>query len=113
MSERAVLPPKPEPVLGMDDSISEVGPSVRAARKFSVTVAEEALQRMAPRAIEIVTEALAQRIAHEQYGAIADTVAAFLRDRAWAEPIIRQAIQEAVREYVRDIVGASPKGAGG
>lgn len=108
MSERVRVPVKASPVVVAEgDVAAAVGPAARDARRFSISVAEEALQRMAPVAIEYITRELASQIRHEQYGAVADAVGSFLHDRAWAEPIIREAIRDAVRGYVRDILADS------
>jgi len=74
------------------------------ARRFSVTVAEEALQRMVPEAVRYVAEQLAEQVVYEQHGAVQTAVHSYLTDRAWAEPIIRDAIRQAVREYVLDML---------
>ena len=103
MSERIRVPRRAPVVTVADGELTATvsGPMADDARRFSMTVAEAALQRMGPVAIEFVTERLAGQIAHEQRAAVEETVHTYLRDRAWAEPIIRQAIQETVRDYVR------------
>lgn len=69
-----------------------------------MTIAEEALQKLVPQVIPFVVARLAGQIAHEQRGAVEDAVHEYLRDRAWAEPIIREAIQASVREVIRDML---------
>lgn len=75
-------------------------PDIRGARRFSMTVINEALQRIGPQVIPHVVERLAGQIAHEQRGAVEDAVHTYLRDRTWAEPIIKDALREAVHCYV-------------
>ena len=107
MSERTFMPHR----VTADDVLAAVsadGP--RMARWFSLTVAEDALQRMGPAAIEYVTERLAKEIAHEHHDSVEATVQSFLRDRAWAEPIIRQAIQQAVHQVIADMLHSGDPG---
>lgn len=115
MSERIDYP-KRVPISiseGGDIEAHISGPDTVRARRFSLDMAEEALHKLAPQVIPHVVERLAGQIAHEQRRAVEDTVHAFLRDRAWAEPIIREAIKDAVREVIRDMLKNTPLGDAG
>lgn len=83
-----------------DGDLTAESKPLPCGRRFSVTVAEEALERMGPAAVEFIGERLATEIVYEQRHAIEATVHGFLRDRTWAEPIIHNAIKEAVREHI-------------
>lgn len=63
-------------------------------------VAEDALRKMGPMAVSHFVEQLAQKVVHEHQDEIREALLSYLRDRAWAEPIVRQAILAAVREHV-------------
>lgn len=94
--------PKPTTISAGGDVTATVSdPDVRYARRFSLDIAEDALAKLAPDVIPYIVERLAKQIAAEQRGTVEDTVHEYLRNQAWAEPIIRQAIKEAVREYIR------------
>lgn len=110
MSERTIMPPK-FTASDITAEISTRGPEY--ARRFSLIVAEDALDRLAPAVIPHVVERLAGQIAAEQRGSVEATVHEFLRDRAWAEPIIRQAIKDAVREHIQSIFAVARGGAAG
>lgn len=98
---------KPKHRMVSDDVEARVafdGP--RYARTFELKVAEDALEKMGPMAIEVVVGELAKNIVYRRQDQITRVVDSYLNDRAWAEPIIRAEIARAVREVVREMLDA-------
>jgi len=89
-----------------DIQASVSGPDLRYARRFSLDVAEEALERLAPMVVQHIAERLGEHVVHHHEPMIEQAVLAYLQDRAWAEPIIRQAIQDSVRTIITEIFTA-------
>lgn len=115
MSERAPMPG--QPVVVAAEVAANAGPNY--ARRFSLYVAEAELQRMAHDVLPYVVERLARQIAAEHRGDVVHVVHEYLRNREWAEPIIRDAIRETVREHIKGMFAAAvvppdpPEGARG
>ena len=110
MSERDIRVPMP-PRGPLFEAGSVSASSVRLpsyGRRFTLDVAEEALERMAPAAIEHFTTRLAESVVGRQRGEIEAVVTSYLRDRAWAEPIMREAIRETVHAVVIGFFETSP-----
>ena len=107
MSEPSALPIRRTFIAADDVAVSSLWPTANYARRFTLDVAEEALARMAPAAIEHLTLQLAERIVYENQSAIEMAVSDLLTDRTWAEPIIRQALREAVHKHVADMFDGS------
>ena len=94
----------------MDDSdIATHVPKV--GHRISIDIAEDVSPRMGKQAIAYAIERLSNEVVYRERPAIRSAVESFLHDRAWAEPIIRQAIQEAVRGIIRDML--EPQEGGG
>ncbi len=109
MSERVRYPIRQfASVADFDASVSPT-PNLRYARRFSMDVAEDALRDMAPAVAEFVARKLGDRIEYEQRDSVQRVVDSYLSDRAWAEPIIRAAIQVAVLEVIRDMLTVPDK----
>lgn len=102
MSERVPMA-KPASFMSGDFNATVSGPDASYGRRFSLIVAEEALRKMGPQAVAHFTEKLAQRVVHEHDREISEVLLSYLRDRAWAEPLIRQFLREAIRDYVLDV----------
>lgn len=71
--------------------------------RFSIVAAENVLRSLGPRAIEHVTVKLAESVVARHQHDIERVVYSFLHDREWAEPLLREAIEKAVANFVRDI----------
>ena len=95
--------PARHPIFRPGDVAASSTPTPSCGRRFTLDVAEEALERMAPAAIEFVTQRLAESVVGRQRADMERVVSSYLRDRAWAEPIIREAIREEVHRVVRGI----------
>jgi len=89
------------------DASSEMLPSV-VGRRFSIDVAESMLRELSPEAVRHIARKLAESVAHEHEGEIRAAIFAFLHDRKWAEPIIREAIREAVHQVVTSMFAKMP-----
>ena len=88
-----------------DDISASIAQTPRYGYRFSLDVAEDVLQRMGPHAVQHVVERVAERAVFENQHLIHDAVHSFLFDRAWAEPVIHDAITRAVRECVYNMMG--------
>ena len=75
--------------------------------RYSMDFAEDAHAKLGQEAIVIAIERLSGTIVYENEPAIRRAVEHFLHDRGWAEPIIREAIRETVREFILDMMGTS------
>lgn len=105
MSERVRIPAKRVGAfVAADDVIaSSYSDPSRYASRFSLTVADEALAQMGPEVVRFVAQRMADQIQHEHYDTVQRLVHEFLMDRQWAEPVIKEAISHAVRDFIRDM----------
>lgn len=101
---RTTLPPR-HGISASDVAAEAFRDTTRYARRFSLDIAEDALAQMGPMAVEHIAKQLAENVVHRHQGDIENAVHSYLTDRAWAEPIIRDAIYRAVREFVGDLLG--------
>jgi hypothetical protein len=76
------------------------GPTMRTGYRFSLDVAEDALRAAGPRAVDEAIRKLAEHIAFSKRGDIEATVASYVTDRKWVEPLIKEALREAVHAFV-------------
>lgn len=107
MSDRVPMPRPVEFMAGdFAANISSAVPDF--ARRFSMTVAEEAIRKMGPMAVSHFTEKLAYQVVRENEGLIREAMLSYMRDRSWAEPLVREFLREAVREYVASIFTPNP-----
>lgn len=86
-------------------------PSVRCARRFTLDVAEDALEKLGPMAIQHFTERLAEQVVYENAPLVREVMLEYLRKREWAEPLIRELLREAIHDYVGGIFAPLRKGA--
>jgi len=102
--------PLKSPTFAADDVQASATMTPRYARRFSLDVAEDALAKLAPAVLPWVVERLAGQIAQRHQGDVEIAVNEYLRNREWAEPVIREAIRDAVQVVVRDMLNSSPLG---
>lgn len=76
----------------------------RVGVRYSMDFAEDAHAKLGKEAIIYAVEQLSQTIVFENQHQIRKVVESFLRDREWAEPIIRDAIRDSVRELIREMM---------
>lgn len=102
---RVPMPKKREPFVAEDEiavHVPETGG--RAGYRISMDIAEDVYSRLGREAITHAVERLSLEVVARHQGEIESTVSAFLGDRKWAEPIIRQAIQDTVHDFVTDLL---------
>lgn len=101
MSDRMRVPmaPKREAFLAADD-VSASAVCTPTAVRFSLDVAEEMLAKIGPLAVEHFAERLATTIVYENQALVREAMLSYLRDRAWAEPLVKQYLREAIRDHV-------------
>ncbi len=75
----------------------------RVGHRISMDIAEDVYPKMGREAVAYAIERLSNEVVYREEAAIRRAVESFLHDRAWAEPIIHQAIQETVRSIVHDM----------
>lgn len=101
--QRVPMRPKFATWLSPDDVAASIVPDPpRCGKRFSLDVAEEALAQMSGAMVEHVAKRLAEAVVLRHELEIRDAILSYLRDRAWAEPIVKQAIRDAVRLWIRD-----------
>ena len=102
MRYRVPMPRKLSVITQDDVHIPSATPSDIGVR-YSMDFAEDAHARLGQEAILYAVERLSQEIVHDNMHQIRRTVESYLRDREWAEPIIREAIREAVHDHISGI----------
>lgn len=106
-----VMMPTLQPFIGVDDLATRVtGPDARMGIRFTMDVAAEALAKAGPHIVERVAQLLGERVARECQADIERAVHTYLNDGRWAEPIVRDAIREAVHQWVSDVMASSNLG---
>lgn len=92
--------------LSPDDIAASISasPNTKMGRRFSIDVAEEAFAKGAGAMIEGIAHRLAERAVYENRAEIERVIGSYIHDREWAEPILREAIREAMQGYVRDVI---------
>lgn len=101
MTERMRVPMERNglPTMGDEHDVAVAVPPL-VGQRFTMDVSEERLARMGREGIAHAVETLSRTVVYENEPAIRRAIESYLTDRKWAEPIIRQAIRDAVREFV-------------
>lgn len=97
------MPSRPASFVADDVAASVTTDRTRYARRFSMDVAEDALRQMGPMALNHITKELAESVVRRHSADIERVVYSYINDRAWAEPIIRDAIYRAVAQFAREL----------
>ena len=101
---RVPLPSRAEWITADDMAVHATMDSTRYARRFSLDIAEDALREIGPATVRHIAQKLAESVVHRHQSEIENAVHSYLRDRAWAEPIIRKAIEDSVQRFVSDML---------
>ena len=83
-----------------DEDVAVSASNLKVGVRYTMDFDEHAHSKLGKEAVVFAVERLAQEIAYDNTWAIRRTVESYLHDREWAEPIIRKALREAVREHV-------------
>jgi|GEM_PF-6928020 len=79
-------------------------PDMKMGRRFSIDVAEEAFAKMSGALIEHIASDLAKQAVWRNENEIRSAIASYIHDRQWAEPVVREAFKESVKEFIVDFM---------
>lgn len=90
----------PASFIGPDDIAASLRPSANVGRRFSIDVAEVAFAKMSGAMVEHIATDLAKQAVWRNENEIRAAIFSYIHDRKWAEPVMRQAFKDSVKEWV-------------
>lgn len=97
-----VAMPRRHSFLGPDDIAASISSpsSLQYGRRFSLDIAEEAFAEMSGAMVQMIAEDLAKTVVSHNAEEIRRAIRSYLTDKAWCEPILKEAIRDSVREWI-------------